>query len=230
MRYHKYSQLHVVTFLVLFIWLSLFQFCAPSRYVKPLAKKQSAASFTFGGALIKYGKTPIPIPFTTLGYAYGLTNKTTVYGNLHFTSALFANAQIDLGATMLLYEIENKYGITVSPALQLAYNVRNNTGFRIWPSVDLNYYLHLKNKPSYVYAGLNTWLEFSTYKAHNEVQQRHAIPNLQIGFTRVRTKWQQQFEVKYLGVGIPNLPGVVEYIGISGKGTFGIFYSLIRKF
>lgn len=204
--------------------------CAPSRYVKPLAKNQSAASFSFGGPLIKFSGAPIPIPFSTLGYGYGITTQVTAYGNLHSTSLLFGNLQLDAGATVQLYKKENKFGLTASPALQLAYNVRNKTGFRIWPSADVNTYFHFNQKPSYLYAGTNSWFELSGLKAHNEIQQRRVLPNIQLGYVIVKTKWQHQFECKYLGIGIPNLPGVVDYIGISGKGSLGIYYSLIRKF
>ena len=208
----------------------LLQCCAPSRYVKPLTKKQSAVSFSFGGPLIKFSGAPIPIPFTTLGYGYGITDNVTAYGNLHTTSALFGNAQADLGTTFSIYKKENAFGITASPALQLAYNVRNATGFRVWPSADINAYFHLTKKPSYLYAGVNSWFEFSKVKAHDQPQQKHVLPNLQIGYVVVKTKWQHQFEFKYLGIGIPNLPGVVDYIGVSGKGSLGIYYSLVRKF
>lgn len=204
--------------------------CAPSRYVKPLAKNQSAASFSFGGPLIKFSGAPIPIPFSTLGYGYGITTQVTAYGNLHSTSLLFGNLQLDAGATVQLYKKENKFGLTASPVLQLAYNVRNKTGFRIWPSADVNTYFHFNQKPSYLYAGINSWFELSGLKAHNEIQQRRVLPNIQLGYVIVKTKWQHQFECKYLGIGIPNLPGVVDYIGISGKGSLGIYYSLIRKF
>lgn len=217
-------------FLYYLFFLCILCNCAPSRYVKPLEKKQSAASFSFGGPLIKFSGAPIPLPFSTLGYGYGLASNTTAYGNLHTTSLLFGNLQGDLGATLSLYKKENKFGITASPALQLAYNIRNKTGFRIWPSADLNAYFHLTQKPSYLYAGMNSWFELSNIRAHDEAQPRHVIPNLQLGYVIVKTKWQHQFECKYLGVGIPNLPGVVDYIGISGQGSLGIYYSLIRKF
>lgn len=204
--------------------------CAPSRYVKPLAKNQKALAFSFGGPLIRFSNAPIPIPFSTLGYAQGITNDLTLFGNLHTTSALFGNAQLDLGATFQPLKKEDRYGFTVSPALQTAYNVRNTTGFRIWPSLDLNSYWHPRKKPSYVYAGINTWFKLASRRAHEEPQKRWAIPNLHLGYTHVKTKWQHQVEVKYLGIGIPNLPGVVDYIGISHKGSFGIYYSVIRKF
>ncbi|HOZ88245.1 MAG TPA: hypothetical protein PL029_10825 [Bacteroidia bacterium] len=219
-----------IKFFILFVLTYFLQYCAPSRYVKPLEKKQSAAVFSFGGPLIKFGGAPIPIPFSTLGYGYGLSNDVTVYGNLHSTSLLFANAQADIGATLHLYKKQNVFGITASPALQLAYNIRNQTGFRIWPSLDLNTYFHFNKKPSYGYGGVNSWLEPSKLRAHGEPQQRQLIPNLQIGYVVVKTKWQHQFECKYLGIGVPNLPGVVDYIGIAHKGTFGIYYSLTMKF
>ena len=217
-------------FLSTFLFILLLCNCAPSRYVKPLAKDQKAISFTFGGPLIKFSGAPIPIPFTTLGYGYGINNNITVYGNLHTTSLLFGNGQTDLGATFNLYKKENTFGITASPSLQLAYNIRNKTGFRIWPSADVNAYFHLNKKQSYLYTGINSWFELSVKKAHDETQQRHIVPNIHIGYTIVKTKWQHQFEFKYLGLGINNLPGVVDYIGVSGKGTFGLYYSLIRKF
>src|SRR5690242_18275035 len=84
----------------LLAFLALLASCAPCRYVKPLAKKQSAASFSFGGPLIMFSGTPIPVPFTTIGYGYGLTDNVTTYGNVHTTSALFGNAQVDLGSTL----------------------------------------------------------------------------------------------------------------------------------
>lgn len=204
--------------------------CAPSRYVKPLAKDQKAVSFTFGGPLITFSGAPIPVPFTTLGYAYGLSKGITAYGNLHTTSLLFGNGQADVGATFGLCEKENVFGISAAPSLQLAYSIRNSTGFRVWPSADVNAYFHVTKKPSYLYAGINSWFELSKLKAHNEPQQKQVIPNMHLGYTVVKTKWQHQFEFKYLGMGINNLPGVVDYIGVSGKGTFGVYYSLVRKF
>ena len=219
-----------IKYLVIILFVSFFQHCAPSRFVKPLAKKQHAASFSFGGPIIKFAGAPIPMPFTTLAYGYGITDKVTGYASLHTTSLLFGNLQSDIGATIKLFEKENKFGISASPALQIAYNVRNQTGFRVWPSADVNTYFHFNEKPSYLYAGVNSWFELSNYKAHEQVQERHAIPNLHLGYTIVKTKWQHQFELSYLGIGIPNTPSVVEYTGFSGKGALGFYYSLIRKF
>jgi hypothetical protein len=120
--------------------------------------------------------------------------------------------------------------MSATPALQLAYSLGTAKTLRAWPSGDINVYYHLFKKPSYLYGGLNAWFEFSEYKAHNELQTRHVIPNLQLGYVLVKPKWQHQFEFKFIGMGIPNTPGVVEYVGLNGKGSFGFYYNLIRTF
>jgi hypothetical protein len=204
--------------------------CGPARFVKTLKKNENAVSFSFGGPLIKFAGAVIPIPFTTLCYGRGVSDKVTVFGSFHPTSLFFGNLQSDLGATFRLFEKENKFGLSASPALQLASSLSASKTFRIWPSADVNFYLHPKSRQSYFYAGINMWFEPSAKKAHDEAQSRHVIPNLQAGYTVIKTKWQHQFEVRYLGIGIPNTPGVVGYVGPSGKGSFGVYYSLIKKF
>ncbi|MCW3077273.1 MAG: hypothetical protein JWO32_1882 [Bacteroidetes bacterium] len=222
--------MRLIRFICIFLFLIFICFCSPTQLVKPLQKGQRAAAITYGGPLIKFAGAPIPIPFTTLGFSYGLTSKITGYASLHTTSLIFGNLQTTVGGLFSLYEQENKFGLTVSPAIQTAYNIRNKTGFRIWPTLDLNAYYHPLQKPSFVYIGANSWFELSSLRAHNEPQANHIIPNIHAGYMLVKTKWQHQFEIKYLGLGIPNLPGVVDYIGISHKGALGIYYSLIRKF
>ncbi|HQQ93211.1 MAG TPA: hypothetical protein PLQ93_01545 [Bacteroidia bacterium] len=204
--------------------------CAPSRFVKPLAKGQRAVSASFGGPTILFSGAVIPMPFTTICYAQGLSNQSTAFASLHITSGLFGNIQSDLGATFRLFEREKVFGVSVSPALQLAYSIGNQTGLRVWPSLDANVYLHPFKTESYAYLGANSWFELSRYKAHGEVQQLHSLPSIQLGYVFVRKLWQHQVEAKYLGMGLPNLPNVVSYVGAGGKGSFGIYYTIIRLF
>ncbi len=206
------------------------QSCAPSRYVKPLKKNEKVVSVSFGGPVIGYAGAAIPIPFTTAGFAKGLSDKLTAYAHVHPTSILFGNFQSDLGITYGLLDSEKKFGLSLSPAIQQAVSLRHTTGFRIWPSLDANAYRVVSPGGSYFYAGMNTWFELSATRAHGETQPRHIIPNVHAGFTFNGKQWNNQIELKYLGVGIPNLPGIVDYKGINGRGSLGIYYSLIRKF
>lgn len=216
--------------LLLFSCALLLSQCAPARYVKPLNKDVQVATLTFGGPVIQFAGAAIPIPFTTGGYARGFSDKVTGYANLHITSLMFNNLQFDLGTTMKIYEKENKYGFSWSPALQVANSFKVGKSFRLWPSSDLNFYYHPKSKKSYLYSGLNAWFDLTETKAHQEPQATHVIPNLHSGYVVMKEKWQHQFQLSYYGIGIPNLPNVASYVGISHKGAFGFHYALIRTF
>jgi hypothetical protein len=218
----------ITPFMILTVLIS-FQCCAPARYVKPLAKKEQAASFSFGGPLIGFAGASIPIPFTTLAYGRGLTERFTLYGGLHLTSLAFGNLQADLGGTYDVWHNE-KNGISGGISLQTAVAPGKSQTARLWPVAELNYYFQPGKKPSYLYAGLNAWFEMASKKSYGQEQPRHLIPNLQLGYTIVKEKNQHQFEIKYLGIGIPNVPGVVDYRGLGGKGSFGIYYCIARKF
>lgn len=204
--------------------------CSSSRFVKPLNAKQRAIQADMGGPLIRFAGAAIPIPFSTLAYGYGVTGNVSAYGSLHTTSLLFGNLQHDIGICANLWKAPKNWAISTSPALQIAYNLRNQTGFRIWPSLDLNLRYEQNNGKGFWYAGVMSWSELSAKKAHGQVQQRHAMPNLHLGYTVTRTLNRHQFELKYLGVGVPSKPGVVDYIGIRQKGSFGIYYTLTRTF
>ncbi len=218
--------LQLMTYAVLLV---LIQQCAPSRYVKPLAKKEQSAGFSFGGPIIGFAGASIPIPFTTLSYGRGLSDRLTVYGGWHLTSLAFGNVQFDLGSTYGIWHNE-KQGLSGGINLQTAMAAGKANTARLWPTAEVNYYYQPGKSASYFYGGVNSWFELAKRKAHEQEQQRHLIPNLQLGYTLVKEKTQHQFELKYLGIGIPNLPGIVDYRGLGGKGSFGIYYCISRKF
>lgn len=203
--------------------------CAPSRYVKPLKQKQQAASFSFGGPLIVFSGAPIPIPFTTVGYAYGLSNRISLYGNLHLTSAAFRTIQTDIGGTIALCE-NKKGGFSVSPALQSVFSMAKSKTFKIWPSVDFNGFVHLGQRGNYIYGGLGNWIETSAWKAHGEKTSEFIVPSLHAGFVSVKNHWQHQFQLGWLAPGSNNKPNVVQYIGAGNKGALSFHYGLVFVF
>ncbi len=204
--------------------------CAPSRFVKPLQKNENAVSFSFGGPLIHFNNIPIPIPISTLCYAHGINNRLTTFGSIHTTSLLFGNFQSDIGAVYSILKNDSIFGISISPSFQIAYNIRNLNGFKIWPSFDANFYYKIKSSHHYLYFGNSNWFEFSKYRAHNELQPTHILPDLHLGWFTNTKKWNHQFELKYIAPNIHNLPNVVPYIGINHKGSLGIYYNLTFKF
>lgn len=201
--------------------------CTASRIVKPLKKGEQIVSASLGGSLIKFSGAPVPLPFTTLGYANGIKDRVTAFGGIHTTSLLFGNFQTDFGACLDVYS-KNKLGVSITPALQTAVSYKDIHSFRVWPTLDIN--LRYELKKGFLYAGMHNWFEYSKTRANDTKQDKWFLPNYHFGFTKTNTKWNHQFEVKYLLPSTAIYPGVVDYIGINGKGALGIFYCIIRKF
>lgn len=229
MCFRRYAYLKLLTVLPALLGI-VASSCSSSRFVKPLNAKQHAVQADVGGPLIQYAGAALPIPFSTLAYGYGINQKVTAFGSLHTTSLLFGNLQHDIGVCADLWKSPKNWALSATPALQLAYNLRNQTDFRMWPSTDINFRYEQTNGKGFWYAGAMSWFELSAKKAHNQTQQRHLMPNLHLGYTITHSFNRHQVEFKYLGIGIPTKPGVVDYVGIRQKGSFGLYYTFTRTF
>ncbi len=214
--------------LILLLILVFASACAPTRLVKPLAKHQKVINASIGGPVVHFSGLVIPTPFTTVTGAYGLTDKTTVFGSLHPTSALFGVFQMDAGMVQQL-SAQKKWlpGLTTSPVLNFATSGKDT---KLWPQLDVNAYWNYKQRPNFFYAGVSTWFEFAAVKAHNEVQSQHVFPNFQLGHSWIKPKADYQVEVKYLGSNFSNRDIVVDYVGVARKGALGVYFSFSKKF
>ena len=216
-------------FTLLFLVIG-FQNCAPSRFVKPLAKNENAIALNLGGPLIHFRKSVIPIPYTSLMYGRGITNSTTAFGSIHLTSLLYGNFQTDIGVCQRIYKNDSlKFGITINPVLNMVYD-KWNKNFRVWPQLDINVYKDILKQKAFVYVGLTNWFELSSTKAHNEPVTNHILINPHIGMTYNTKKWGYTLECKFLQMAKNNQPNVVDYVGISGKGVLGFYLNFVRRF
>ena len=205
--------------------------CAPSRFVKPLQKNEKAINLSLGGELIRYGNTVIPIPFTSIVYGQGITDKTTVFGSIHTTSALFGNFQTDIGIVQQLYKNDSlKIGISASPALNfMCHQFKSDA--RLFPQLDLNFYWNYSKNKNYLYAGISNWFDFTKTKAHKEKQKNHYFFAPQIGHTFVKQKWNYNLELKYISPNLRNNFVVADYYNPFGsKGVIGIYIGISRTF
>ena len=74
--------------------------CAASRAIAPLERGTAALTASVGGPMFAFGGTPLPTPISTVGVAYGATERTTVHASLHPTGlALFGTFAADVGAS-----------------------------------------------------------------------------------------------------------------------------------
>jgi len=208
----------------------LFQNCAPTRFVKPLAKNENAVSVNLGGPLAHYNKSVVPLPFTAIMYGRGISNSTTAFASVHATAMLFGNFQTDIGVCQSIYKQDSLgFGLTVNPAINMVYD-KWNKNFRAWPQLDVNIYKDILKRKAFVYVGLTNWFELSAKRAHGERQPYHALINPHIGMTYNTKKWAYTLECKFLEMNRKNQPNVVDYVGIKGRGAVGIYLNFARRF
>ncbi|HXP50049.1 MAG TPA: hypothetical protein VN922_08850 [Bacteroidia bacterium] len=215
-----------------FFAIIFFNSCAPSRLIRPLDKGQKVISANLGGPLFHYSGTIIPVPLTSIMYAQGLTDNTSVFGSIHTTSLLFGVAQTDIGICQKLYYNDSLHlGVSVNPALNIAQEFwpQFSGGFKCWPQVDINAYWEIHPKKSFVYAGIENWFELATQRADGQPQTIHWLFSPQIGYTYTRLKWNYNIELKYIAPNLNNLPNVVDYLGIGGKGALAVYFTVTRK-
>src|SRR5690554_4808942 len=64
--------------------------CGPARFVEPLSKNENAIGIDLGGPMVKVpGIATMPIPFSSVTYGRGVSNKLTIHGSWYTTAAVF---------------------------------------------------------------------------------------------------------------------------------------------
>ena len=204
--------------------------CAPTRYVKPLAKRQSAASLSLGGPLIAYGNATIPVPFLTANYGYGVDSTLTAFGSLNVTSALYGNFQLELGATKQFLE-QHTYLPGLSGTLALNGIYRSADAAKLYPQLDLNAFWEYGKRKNYFYIGLSNWFELSQKRTLGETQSNHWIWMPLLGHSFNGKKWNVNLEAKVIAPNLSNKNIVVDYQTPFGShGALGVYIGYTRKF
>lgn len=202
--------------------------CTPSRLVVPLKKNEAAVGAGFGGPLIKFANTVIPIPFSSVNAGYGVTDKVTVTGGAHLTSLAFGVGLVETGVLFDLWNKDSlKQGLSFNGNVNTAIG---NGAFRLWPQTDLNYY-HSIGSRSRVYSGFSCWYELNRNAPHNEDQKNVVVPSWQTGFMYTPSRWTFQLEAKVIAPFTDNRYVVVDYVSPLGRnGAFGLYFTASRKF
>jgi hypothetical protein len=213
---------------ILLTAMVIYQACTPTRLVKPLKKNETAVGAGLGGPLIKFSGAVIPIPYITANAAHGVTDKVSLTGSVHLTSALFGVAQFETGALFSLWDKDSlKQGITLLTNLNTAFNSHD---FKLWPQTDLNYYYSFSEKRS-VYGGLSCWYEPDLNGPHDTRLKSFIVPSLQFGYLLNRGTWTWQAEAKIIAPTTNNDPVVVDYVTPLGHaGAFGVYFTVAKRF
>jgi len=219
----------LLKFIRIIALLIFFQSCAPSRVVRPLKKGEMQVSVNWGGPLLGFAGTTIPMPLSSISYAQGVTNEVTLFGGFHSTALLYGVFQTDLGACLSLYHPDSsQFGISVNPVINMAYD-KWEGNFKLWPEVDISTYWEFQPNKSFVYLGVSNWFELTSERAHEQTQENRWLINPHLGYTYIRKNWNYNIESKWLVPNVNTKPNVVDYKGLNGKGGVGIYFTLTRK-
>jgi hypothetical protein len=204
--------------------------CSPVTLVRPLEKGKWVATGHLGGPLIGFGKATIPIPFTSIGAAYGLTDKTTAMVKLHTTSALYGVFNLEAGIVHG-WRDSDRFLPGVSTNVQGSFLIDRWKGHaRFYPTLDLNLWWKMRERGDFLYAGIGNWFELKSNKAFDEPQTRHWIPSYHLGYTMVKTKWNVGIETKFIAPLMSHEKLVVEYKTPLNTGALGVYLSFTKKF
>jgi hypothetical protein len=204
--------------------------CSPARFVKPLDKKQHAASVSLGGPLIKYGEATIPIPFLTANYGYGIDSTLTAFTSFNITSALYGNFQMEIGAAKQLLK-QKKYmpAVSISPVLNIIY--KNKEAHKLYPQIAVTAFREYGKRKNFVYVGMDNWFELSKERAFDVKQKNHWIFMPMLGHSFTGKKWNLNLETKIIAPNLSNKKIVVEYqTPLKDRGAFGVYIGFTRKF
>ncbi len=217
--------------------------CTASRFVEPLEHKQHAVTANIGGPMARVpGIGSIPLPISSIGYAYGLHSNATIYGNWHTTSAIFGVIQLELGTSIRWWQNESQ---SMGLSTQLGFHYMNDVfekNQRLYPTFDANYYWHYLKSSSektegdsqkwnnYVYGGMSNWFDLRAFKAHGLEQTNRLVFAPQIGHVFQGKHWDVFTEFKLLGPGKANDKVVIDYVSpLRDRGALGIYLGCTFK-
>ena len=236
----------IVNFFLIIGLAIMISSCGPARFVEPLKKRQNAIAIDIGGPIVTVPDVATsPMPFSSITYGRGISNKLTVHGSWYTTPAVFGVAQIGGGATYGVWKSKNtKHGASAMLGFNSALDVFENN-FKFWPQLDAHYYFKYNHKgmkqedlltgdrsvANLLYFGIGTWYELERTKAHGERQETVVIPMLNIGHDLNWKRWTFKTELKLIAPFSSNEDIVLDYFSLAGKnGATGFYLGLIRKF
>jgi hypothetical protein len=205
--------------------------CNSTRFVKPLAKKEVAIGLDFGGPIIDFQDAKIPVPFSSITVGYGVDSTFTAFGSVYLTSAVFGTIQWDLGVLKELVRPKKGYipGLSIAPSVQMMVDVFDGN-FRAYPVIDINlYWQYIPKFKNYFYFNWGSWFDF-WQRAQGQPNPNIYYPSFSVGHTFENKKMRYTLEGKYIAPFTSNQGTPVQFNGTDGKGTWGFYFSIYRKF
>lgn len=194
--------------------------CGHVTHVRPTPKGKLAVEGAFGGPVAKVSGLTIPLPLTTLGASYGLSESADIHAHVHGTSLAFGVAGVDVGASYMPIKQQGYV-----PALTLTGRLY---GFsNIERILDSRAYLELTGAGSYQ---LGKW--FLLYGSASTFVQTQTWPlwSLAAGNEFQLGEWGLQLEGRWFQPSQLTRMNVVDWQSVGGLGAWGVVLGVRYRF
>ncbi|MCP4809372.1 MAG: hypothetical protein GY913_11660 [Proteobacteria bacterium] len=131
--------------------------CSASHGVRPVGQGNHAVEVSVGGPVARLGGKPIPIPLSTVGWRYGVHDRSDVHLRLQPTAAALGIWAGDVGASWMLLDQEGRRPAVVTEGSLLVSG--NAAGFRTWGELETLASWELGEKRHLVYGGADLLLQ-----------------------------------------------------------------------
>lgn len=190
--------------------------CGVSHPIRTLPEGTTQITGSFGGPLIPFAGTTIPVPYLTAGVAHGVSSDVTVTANAHALMATMGNVGLDAGAATTVAREERWMPEIVAKGEVLCFSDLDGLStVRVFPhaSVTASY----DTGPLLAYTGADLLTQFSG-------DRRWFLTPYGGVSIPLNATWTMQAELKWLAANVRTEHGVFEgHAAIGGKGNMGIF-------
>ncbi|HEX2869320.1 MAG TPA: hypothetical protein VHO03_19915 [Ignavibacteriales bacterium] len=210
--------------------LLLFAGCAAHTNIEPLGRGNMNANLSLGGPVVAAFNTHIPIPYATLGAAYGLKDDINIDASFHLTSLPYRILGMDLGAAYFPV-VNNGFIPTVGihPGVLAFFSMKPDveSRMRLYPSGSASAAWHLGS--DMVYSGFDYTLPLTTPDYDTDAPRFVLSP-----FLGYRTDLGKDFrlttELKWQGANVRTNQLAADYTKLGGHGAVAILFVIERSF
>lgn len=190
--------------------------CGVTQPIRTLPEGTTRITGSFGGPLIPFAGTTMPVPYLMAGIAHGLPNDVTVTGNAHVLMAAMGNVGVDVGAATTLVKEQSWWPELVVKGEALAFSdLEGLSNIRVFPHASLTASYDLG--PLLGYAGADVLTQFSG-------DRRWFLTPCGGTSIPLSDMWTLQAELKWIAANVDTRHGVFEgHASVGGKGNVGFF-------
>lgn len=131
--------------------------CSASHGVRPVGQGNHAAELSVGGPVARLGGKPIPVPLSTVGWRYGVHDRSDVHLRVQPTSAALGIWAGDVGVSWMFAEQDGRRPAVVSEAS--LYLAGNDAGLRAYGELETLASWKLGERGHLVYGGADLVLQ-----------------------------------------------------------------------